>query len=140
MQIDPNAYIVIPDTVDFMEVNSSLTYENLKPDEIARINYSIHSIPVGSASLIPIRETSVTFDFGTSPQIVEAPTQDDDTLFINIKNVIVAIMALALLFIAIFMIRALFVNTRKTRRRSRIMRKYKSFGTKDLDWRDMKPF
>jgi D-alanyl-D-alanine carboxypeptidase len=140
LQIDPNAYIVIPDTVDFMEVNSSLTYENLKPDEIARINYSIHSIPVGSASLIPIRETSVTFDFGTSPQIVEAPTQDDDTLFINIKNVIVAIMALALLLIAIFMIRALFVNTRNTRRRSRIMRKYKSSGTKDLDWRDMKPF
>jgi hypothetical protein len=71
---------------------------------------------------------------------VEAPTQDDDTLFINIKNVIVAIMALALLLIAIFMIRALFVNTRNTRRRSRIMRKYKSSGTKDLDWRDMKAF
>ncbi len=140
LQIDPDAYIVIPDTVDFMEVNSSLTYDNLEPDEIARINYSIHSIPVGSASLIPIRETPVTFDFGTTPQIVDTPVQEDDTVYINVKNVLVAVMALAILLIVIFMIRALFINTRKSRRRSRIMRKYKSSGTKDLDWRDMKPF
>lgn len=140
LQLDPNAYIVLPDTADFMDTNSSLTYDNLNPDEIARINYTFQSIPVGSASLVPVRDTPVTFDFGTAPQIVEAPAQEDNTIYINIKNVIVAIMALAILFIVLFMIRSLFVNTRKSRRRSHIMKKHRSSGTKDLDWRDMKPF
>ena len=140
LQIDPDAYIVIPDTVDFAEVDSALTYESLQKDEIARINYTFHNISVGSASLVPVREAPVTFDFGTTAQIVEAPTQEDDTIYINVKNVIVAIMALAILLIVIFMVRSMLVNSRKSRRRSRIMRKYKTSGTKDLDWRDMKPF
>lgn len=140
LQIDPDAYIVIPDTVDFSEVDSSLTYDDLKQDEIARINYSIHNIAVGSASLIPVRDTPVTFDFGTTPQIVEAPTEEDDTIYINVKNVIVAVMALAILLIVIFMVRSMFVNTKKSRRRKSIMKKYKVSGSHDLDWRDMKPF
>lgn len=140
LQMDPNAYIVIPDTVDFSEVNSALTYDNLKEDEIARINYTFHNIPVGSASLIPVREAPVTFDFGTTPQIVEAPAQEDDTIYINVQNVLVAIMTLAILLILIFLIRSAIVNSRKSRRRSRIMKKHRSSGTRDLDWRDMKPF
>ena len=140
LQISPNDYIVIPDTVDFSEVQSSLTYDNLAKDEIARIDYSYHNIPVGSASLVPVRETPVTFDFGTTPQIVAPPQEDDDTIFINVKNIIVAVMALAILLIVLFMVRAMLINSRKSRRRKRIIRKYKISGTKDLDWKDMKPF
>ena len=140
LQIDPNAYIVIPETIEFSEIDSELTYENLQKDEIARINYSFRDIAVGSASLVPMYDTPVTFDFGTASQIVEAPIQEDDTIYINIKNVIVAVMALAILLIVLFMICSMFVNSRKSRRRNRIMRKYKTSGTKDLDWRDMKPF
>jgi len=141
-QLDPDAYIVIPDTVDFSEVDSFLTYDNLNEDEIARINYSFHNIAVGSASLVPVREKAVTFDFGTSPKPEETPEpqQEDDTLYINVKTIIVSVMALAILLIVIFMIRSIFVNTKKFRRRSRIMKKYKNSGTRDLDWRDMKPF
>ena len=138
--MDPDAYIVIPDTVDFAEVNSSLTYDNLNEDEIARINYTFHNIPVGAASLVPVRETQVTFDFGTTPQIVEAPIQEDNTIYINVQNVLVAVMALAILLILLFLIRSAFVNSRKSRRRSRIMKMHRSSSTKDLDWRDMKPF
>jgi len=140
LQMDPDAYIVIPDTVDFAEVNSSLTYDNLNEDEIARINYTFHNIPVGAASLVPVRETQVTFDFGTTPQIVEAPIQEDNTIYINVQNVLVAVMALAILLILLFLIRSAFVNSRKSRRRSRIMKMHRSSSTKDLDWRDMKPF
>lgn len=142
LQLDPDAYIVIPDTVDFSEVDSSLTYNNLNKDEIARIDYTFHNIAVGSASLVPVREKAVTFDFGTSPQIVEVPDtkQEDDTIYINVKNILVSVMTLTILLIVIFMIRSMFVNTRKSRRRNRIMKKYKNSGTRDLDWRDMKPF
>lgn len=141
LEIDPDAYIVIPDNVDFSEVTSALTYENLNTNEIARINYKFHDIAVGSASLIPIRDTMVSFDFGTKPQIVAPPTEEQaDTVYINIKNVIIGIFALAILLIVLFMIYSMFINTRKSRRRGRIMRKYRNNRTDNLDWSDMKPF
>ena len=141
LEIDPDAYIVLPDNVEFSEVSSSISYDNLDTDEISRIYYKIHDINVGYASLIPVRDAVATFDFGTKPQITDAPAiEEPNTVYINVQNIIIAIMALAILLIVIFMIRSMFVNTRKSRRRNRIMRKYKPSGTKDLDWRDMKPF
>lgn len=140
LEIDQDAYIVIPDNVDFSDVSSSLSYDNLAEDEIARIDYNFQNIKVGSASLIPVRDTAVTFDFGTQPQIVEPPTEEENTVYINVKNIIIGILAFTILLIVIFMIRSMYINTRKSRRRSRIMRKYKTSGTKDLDWKDMKPF
>ena len=141
LEINPDDYIVLPDHVDFSEVTSTLTYDNLNDDEIARINYSFSNIPLGSASLIPVRDKVVTFDFGTKQQIV-APknlNEEQDTVYINIKNVIIAVIAIAILLIVLFMIRSMIVNTRKSRRRSRIVKKYKN-QTSQLDWRDMKPF
>ena len=58
---------------------------------------------------------------------------------VNIKNVIIAVIAIAILLIVLFMIRSMIVNTRKSRRRSRIVKKYNN-QTSQLDWRDMKPF
>ncbi len=141
LEIDPDAYIVIPDNVEFSEVSSEISYDNLENDEIARIYYTTQGINVGYASLIPVRDAIVTFDFGAKPQITEAPKiEEPNTVYINVQNIIVAVMALAILLIVIFMIRSMFINSRKSRRRNRIMRKYKTSGTKDLDWRDMKPF
>jgi len=141
LEIDPNDYIVIPENVDFSEITSTLTYDNLDDSEIARINYSFSNIPLGSASLIPVQDKVVTFDFGTKQQIVAPQTleEEQDTVYINVKNVIIAVIAIALLFIVLFMLRSMIVNTRKSRRRSHIVKKYRN-QTSQLDWRDMKPF
>ena len=141
LEIDPNDYIVIPENVDFSEITSTLTYDNLDDSEIARINYSFSNIPLGSASLIPVQDKVITFDFGTKQQIVAPQTleEEQDTVYINVKNVIIAVIAIALLFIVLFMLRSMIVNTRKSRRRSHIVKKYRN-QTSQLDWRDMKPF
>lgn len=141
LEINPDDYIVIPENVDFTDVTSQLTYENLDENEIARINYSFNNIALGSASLIPIQDKVVTFDFGTKQQIVapEKIEEDQNTVYINVKNIIIAVIALALVLMALFMIRSMIVNTRKYHRRSRIVKKYKN-STSQLDWRDMKPF
>lgn len=140
LEINPDDYIVLPENVDFTEAVSKLTYENLGENEIARINYFYNDIAIGSASLIPIRDTVVTFDFGTKQQIVAAPTvEEPNTVFINVKNVIIGVIAFAILLIVLFMLRSMFINTRKYRRRSRIVKKYKN-QTSQLDWKDMKPF
>lgn len=141
LEIDPNDYIVLPVNVDFTESVSELTYDGLKENEIARINYTFNDIPVGSASIIPVKDTVTTFDFGTKQQIVDEPVTEDenDTVYINVKNVIIAIMALSIFFIIIFMIRSMIINTRKYQRRNRIIKKYKNKNNQ-LDWKDFKPF
>lgn len=141
LEINPDDYIVLPENVDFSEISSTLTYDNLGENEIARINYFFNDIAIGSASLIPVQDAVVTFDFGAKQQIVEAPVMDEEsnTVYINVKNVIIGIIAFAILLIVIFMLRSMILNTRKYRRRSRIVKKYKN-QTSQLDWRDMKPF
>jgi len=125
LEIDPNDYIVLPINIDFSETISELTYDNLNINEIARINYTYNNIPVGFASIIPVKDTITTFDFGTKHQIVESTsdTKEDNTVYINVKNVMIAIIALSILLIVIFMIRAMIINTRKYQRRSRIVKK-----------------
>lgn len=140
LEIKQDDYIVLPLNVDFSETTAELTYDNLKTNEIARINYQFNNIFVGFASIIPVEDTIVSFDFGTKPQIVEAPTvEETDTIFINVKNVIIAIIAIALLLIVAFMIRSMIINTRKYQKRSRIIKKYKKKNNQ-LDWKHFKPF
>lgn len=140
-EIDPDAYLVLPDNVEFSEITSVISYDALDKNEIARIDYSFCDIAVGSASLIPVRDTPVTFDFGVEPQITEKPViEEQETIFINVQTVIIAVISLSILLIIIFMLRSVFINSRKSRRRNRIIRKYKKNGTENLDWRDMKPF
>ncbi len=139
IEIDPNDYIVLPENIDFSEIKSELTYDHLNSNEIARINYTFNSINIGSASLIPVQKSIVTFDFGSKQQIVDSSSlqEEHDTIYINIKNVIVCILALAILFIALFMIHAMIINTKKYQKRSRIIKKYKN-KTNQLDWKHFK--
>lgn len=140
LEIDPDDYIVLPENIEFSETTSSLSYDQLKSNEIARIDYKFNDIPVGSASIVPVKDTVATFDFGTKPQIVDTPTvEETDTIFINVNHVIIAIIAVSILLIVIFMIRAMIINTRKYHRRSRIIKKYKTKNN-ELDWQHFKPF
>lgn len=140
LEMDPDDYIVLPVNVDFNETVSQLTYDNLDKNEIARINYTFNDIPVGSASIIPVKDTVTIFDFGTKQQIVEKPSAEEENIvYINVKNIIIAVIALSILLIILFMIRSMIINTRKYQRRSRIIKKYKN-KTSQLDWKDFKPF
>lgn len=138
LEIDPDSYIVLPLNVDFTETTSELTYDQLAFDEIARINYTYHNTYVGHASVVPVKDIPATFDFGTKQIITEEkPDTEQKTVYINIKNVIVFICLIAILLIVILMIRSMIINTRKYRRRSRIMKRHKT-NTQKLDWKHFK--
>lgn len=141
LEINPNDYIVLPINVDFSETTSELTYDNLESNEIARINYTFNNIPVGYASIVPVKDTIASFDFGTKQQPIEetSPKEENNTIFINIKNIIFIIIAISVVFIIIFMIRSMIINTRKYQKRNRIMKKYKNKAS-ELDWKDFKPY
>lgn len=140
LEIDPDAYLVLPVNIDFSETTSELSYDGLNENEIARIRYYFNSVYVGSASIIPTKDTVTTFDFGAKPQEEkESDVSDTDTVFINIKKILIIVVSIAVFLIAVFMIRSMIINTRKYRRRSRIIKKYKP-QKNQLDWKHFKPF
>ncbi len=134
LQLNPDDYIVLPTSATLEETTSELTYDNLDTNEIARINYSYNDVNVGHASIIPVEDKKATFDFGSKPVIVEKDTTQDNTVFINIKNILIAVIVISILLIVIFMLRSLINNHR---RRSRIMRRHKRKKQK-LDWKHFK--
>ena len=137
LQINPQDYIVLPNNVDFGETESTLSYDDLQTNEIARIHYTYKGTDVGFARVVPVKDTEATFDFGTRQTIAKQEDTEKKTFYINIKNIIMVIVLLAFLLIVAFMFRSLWVNTRKYRRRSSIMRKHSS-GKKKLDWKHFK--
>ena len=141
LEINPNDYIVLPMNVEFNETVSELTYENLNENEIARINYTLNNIDVGSASIIPVKDTVTTFNFGTKQPDTDTSTisEDDNTIFINIKTIIITVITISILLIIIFMLCSKFINTKKYQRRNHLIKKYNK-KTSQLDWKDFKPF
>lgn len=137
MQINKTDYVVLPVTAEFSETTSSLSYDNLDINEIARINYSFKGTYVGHASIVPIEDTQTTFDFGMKPTIEQAKPEEKNTIYINVKNIIICIIAIAFLIILVFMIGSMIRSSRKHRRRSRIMRN-RSPKSKQLDWKHFK--
>ena len=65
LSIDPDAKVLLPDTLTFADLDSELSYDNLKDGQAAVIHYSYEGQDLGSA---PILFSSVTpFDFSAEP-------------------------------------------------------------------------
>ena len=61
LSIDPDAKVLLPDTLTFADLDSELSYDNLKDGQAAVIHYSYEGQDLGSA---PILFSSITpFDF-----------------------------------------------------------------------------
>lgn len=139
VEIDPTNYIVLPINVEFEDTTSKLVYDNLGDHIIAQIRYTLNDIPVGVANVVPVTEAPVLFDFGEKQQVeTKLPAQDENIVFINIKNILLGILAFALFLIFIFMVRAIIRNSNKYKRRSHGLKRYKN-KSRQLDWKHFKP-
>lgn len=141
LEISPDDYIVLPVNIEFDETISELTYDNLNENEIARINYTLNNTPVGSASIVPVKDTVTTFNFGAKQPDMNTSSisEKENTIFINIKTIIITIIIVSVLLIVIFMIHSKFLNKKRYQRRSHLIKKYNT-ETSQLDWKDFKPF
>lgn len=118
MSMDDNSYVILPNTASFSDTASSLDYKNQSDKNagnvIASINYTYSDIPVGSCNIIFSQSQKNDLDFAfvdDIPGIAEISTanktnleEKTDIIFINIKNVIIGILVLALLAILVLFI------------------------------------
>lgn len=137
VEIDSNDCVIIPKTVTFADLTSSLSYETSAADPdsssmLAKINYQYHGADVGSASitLTAVQAPSQTGSEETGPASIsdsEVPEESQTggkVIFINILKVIgIILLVLILIIAAIFTIAFCRNYNFARRRRSRISRK-----------------
>ena len=117
-------------------------------NEVAAINYYYQDTYVGTASIDLAKATTYSsYDFDSDPITSAKPeavtTGNDNTIFINIKIVLLVIIILAVLTILIFVIRDLIINysfsgrSRSVSRKKYWTRKKRGRGRRSSGSRDI---
>ena len=146
LSIDTDSYVIIPNTVSFQDLEPDIDYSISDENRVAGISYSYHGMYVGNAYLNLITDNASTYEFDTNMTSTDVSVEkttteseqeaEQDTIFINIKKVLIGILIFAAIAITIFMVHALIANGRTARRRkNRIKRKQtrRSYGHSDFN-------
>lgn len=141
LQLDNDACIVIPTTAEFADVESTISYDNIGENQVATINYTYNDIFVGTVSVNLAKNTEV-YDFDSA-----SVSTNNAVTIINVKNVILWIIGIAVVLSLIFFI-ARYINQyhfggkkgrmAKKRRRRNVQRSvspYRNFNFDDIDLR-----
>lgn len=107
LEINPLDEIILPVGTDLTNTESKVIYDDLKDNEIARINYYYSGTYVGNASVIPCK--SLVQTAGLGDDTISDEDDEDGPLYINIYKllgiVILSAVVLSLFFVLISFIR-----------------------------------
>lgn len=134
LSIDSSSFVIVPNTTTFDNLDSSIDYTASGENRIAQIRYSYNDTYVGSAYLELATDNASAYEFDTSPEATgisvekeghtEPKSAQGNTIFINVKKVLVIVLSVAAAIILIFILRALSINNRNAKRRqNRVKRK-----------------
>ena len=129
LTLNQSSYLIMPKTITFEDLDSQISYETSKENEVAVINYYYHGAYVGNATVDLAEDAPAAYNFTEKTKTDEQETaQEPNVIVVNIKTVLTAVLIIALILIAIFVIRSI-INSynfldggRTTRRRRRTRR------------------
>lgn len=135
LSIDTSSYVIVPNMADFSDLDSTINYEMTQDNHVAEINYTYNGTYVGSAYVNLAEYTESTFEFNTEPRIPDSSVEktgiassaddEDSTIFINIKKVLLGILIFGTIIIFLFIIHAVITNRNNARRRKNRMERKK---------------
>lgn len=131
LSIDPDSYVIIPNTINFDDLDSEIDYSVSDENRIAQISYSYNGIYVGNAYLNVATDTTAVYEFDSGIETTDVSVERTEpeaspatTIFVNVKKVLIGILIFAGVVILLFIVRALIMNGMNARRRSnRVKRK-----------------
>lgn len=128
LSIDKDSFVIVPNMADFTDLDSTVDYDIVKDNHVAKIDYTYSGTYVGSAYVNLAEYTESTYDFEseavvdtTISETDKSPKDDDSTIFINIKKVLIGILIFTAVVIFLFIIRAIIINNNNSRRRKNRM-------------------
>jgi len=136
LEINPDNSIILPMGIEPDQTESEIIYDDLKNNEIARINYYYYDTYVGSASIIPYSESEKSVV--SKKEIVNNGFSDNEnTIFININYAIGIILIIIVLLSIIFTVVSFLRNGKRYRRKSNTNKSY-NYKNKKLNWKHFK--
>lgn len=133
LTINQSSYLIMPKTTTFDSLDSEISYDSAQENQVAVINYYYHGAYVGNTTVDLARDMPVAYDFTEKAQVEEpSSAQTSNVVVINIKTVLVIILAIAGLLIILFIIHSIIISynfldggkgARKSRRRRKRNRK-----------------
>ena len=104
--IDTDATLLIPNNVDFTELTSSVSYENVESPYFGTINYYYNDALVGTAGIAYKDEISPYDSFSDSASTNAASSEsslDKKTVLVDIRKILIGfLIVIALFFLGIF--------------------------------------
>lgn len=134
LSVDDNSFVIVPNTISFNDLDATIDYGTFEDNRIAQIRYSYHDTYVGSAYLELAADDASTYEFDTNLRNTDIDVQrvdstapesaQDNTIFINVKKVLIIILSISAAVIFLFVLRAFAINSKNARRRqNRVKRK-----------------
>ena len=134
LSIDNSSFVIVPNTISFDDLDSSIDYNVSDKNRIAQIVYTYNDTYVGSAYLELAADNTSTYEFDTNIESTETSVEKSKeettdsvqgrVIFINVKKVLIIVLSIASIVILLFILRALVINNRNARRRqNRVKRK-----------------
>ncbi len=104
--LNPDSYLIMPKTAEFEDLDSEISYETSEENEVAVIQYYYHNAYVGTATLDLAQTTSLSYEF-TESSDVPVDVSQKKVIVVNVKLVLLAVLAAACLIIAIIVLRSI---------------------------------
>lgn len=124
ISIENDTYVILPNTADFSDTVSTLTYAEQSPDTnvIATINYTYSDVPVGGCNLVFYKSSVPAFHFSSgepsyeiipdnsegemiaSSELSTEPPEEINVIYIDIQKVIIGIIIAAVVIVLILFI------------------------------------
>ena len=105
LTIDNNSSVIIPNTVSFDDLDSTIDYNVSDENRIAQIEYSYNDTYVGSAYLELAADNASNYEFDTNLETTNISVEKSDEesagpdqnniIFINVKKVLIIVLSTA---------------------------------------------
>ena len=134
LSLNSDSYLIVPKTTTFDQLNSEISYDTEKENEVAKIDYYYHGAYLGTATIDLTKEVPATYEFTkNNPNNLIADTTEKNIIIVNIKIVLIVILVIASLLIFIFVIHSIisnynFLDGKRNRRRRKIFKKNRKKG------------
>lgn len=132
LSLNQDSYLIMPKNIDFNELESQISYDTEDKNQVAIIQYHYHGAYLGTATLDLAGTSSLSYEFTENSDAV-INTDDQNVIVVNIKFILMGVLAIAVFIIAIIIIRSIvrsynFHNNRQERRRRKLMKKNQKKG------------
>ena len=133
LSVDTDSYVIVPNMADFSDLETTINYDIAEGNHVAQISYSYSDTYVGSTYVNLTVNAESLYEFNADPQAAtdisverDKASSDagEDTIFINVRKVLIGILIFAIFIICMFVVRAVLINnSRAMIRKNRLKRK-----------------